>query len=152
MGKYGLLLPARPGSPRLRSFLAQDTAFQPEGGLCAQVIHTELIPVGNVSVLRGRKNCIISEPLYLYTGKTKTVQEALVLRGLASRLLSRSPCPPLPCLPQIFVKTLLWVRHAGPNYLELTKQSEVNDTLTDLWMYQRKEDTIPQPRSQEGRN
>ena len=42
------------------------------------------------------------------------------------------------------------MRHTGPNYLELTKQPEVNDTLTDLRMYQQKEDTTPQPRSQEG--
>lgn len=54
MGRHRLALPAGPGSPHLGSFLAQDAAFQREGGLSAQVIHTELIPVGSVSVLRGK--------------------------------------------------------------------------------------------------
>ena len=153
MGRHGLLLPAASGSPRLGSFLAQDTAFQSEGGLSAQAIHTELIPVGSVSVLRGKKKLYnLGTPVFIHWQDKHSAQEVLVFRGLASRLLSGSPCPRLPLLPQIFIKTLLWVRHAGPSYLELTKQPEVNDTLTDLRMYQRKEDTIPQPRSQEGQN
>lgn len=34
---------------------------------------------------------------------------------------SRSPCPHLPFLAQIFVETLLWARHAGPHTAGITK-------------------------------